>query len=406
MARGSNAALRNASAPWVAAIAESRTPGPRRPSRGTRVVVIAGMRWSLLSFRRELLEAMVEAGCEVTAMAPGLAGSDVAQALTPLGVRSVSFAMERHGTSPGGDLRTCADLVRQLKMVGPDKVLSYTLKPVIYGSIAARIAGVPEAYSLITGLGYTFVRGSRRQRLLEEIVVVLSRLAVRQNEVVLFQNPDDLALFRDRRIIARGQKAIVVDGSGVNLDWFSFQPVTAGVPTFLLMARLIEAKGIREYAEAAAVLKRRYPFARFQLLGAPEKGPAAISSEQLDAWERDADLEVLDFTRDVRPLLAGCTVLVLPSYREGTPRSVLEALATGRAVITTDTPGCRETVVDGENGFLIAPRNVPGLVEAMERFIREPTLAEKMGAASRRRAESKYDVHRVNRAMLDAMELS
>lgn len=377
-----------------------------RTAAGPKVVVITGAARSLVNFRRELLEEMVRLGCEVTALAPRLEASSFARTLRTIGVRTLTIRMEHPGVSPSEDLRMLSDLVRFLRLTGPDIVLSYALKPVVYGSIAARIARVPRIYSLITGLGYTFADSSAGGTLLRAALVVMCRGALQGNDVVMFQNPDDLALFRQRQMIAPTQKTMTVNGSGVNLERFSFQPVTAQPPTFLLMSRLLEAKGIHEYAEAAQRLKRRYPFARFQLLGGQMDEPGWISRKQVQAWVDEGVLEVIGRADDVLPFLAACTVVVLPSYREGTPRSVLEGLAVGRPVITTDAPGCRETVVEGENGFLIPPRDVPSLVAAMEKFILQPELAVRMGAASRRFAEEKYDVRRVNEVMLQAMGIS
>jgi glycosyltransferase involved in cell wall biosynthesis len=368
--------------------------------------VVAGWGLSLLMFRRELLETMVASGYEVSALAPQLEEASVVRALKGMGVRPLSFRMQRKGTRPDADIRTCIDLVQLMKMVKPDKVLLYTLKPVIYGSLAAMAAGVPETYSLITGLGYSFIDSSAQQRVLQAFLVLMYRVALRGNRAVLFQNPDDLALFQQMRIVSKAQRTQIINGSGVNLSWFSFQPVTAEQPTFLLMSRFLEAKGIREYSEAAATLKRRYPQAHFQLLGMADDGPGSISADQLRGWKEGGMLEVLDYAEDVRPFLNASTVVVLPSYREGTPRSVLEALAVGRAVITTDVPGCRETVVEGKNGFLVRPRDVASLAAAMERFIINPALARTMGTASRELAESKYDVHNVNDVILKTMRLS
>lgn len=375
-------------------------------SAPTRLALIAGFAGSLLNFRRELLETLVDLGCEVTALAPDLEGTATERELRRMGVRPLSYRLDRQGASPKADLASCLELARLLSRLQADKVLSYTLKPVIYGSIAAKVARVPEIYSLVTGLGYSFAHNPGGLHLLQRSVVALCRVALPLNSTVFFQNPDDLGLFRDKRILSPTARAVVVDGSGVNLDWFSFSPVTAPTPTFLLMSRLLRAKGVHEYATAAGVLKERYPGARFLLLGRMETGVDAVTAEDVRAWERSGAVEYMGCTTDVRPFLRDSSVLVLPSYyREGTPRCVLEALAVGRPVVTTDAPGCRETVVHGENGFLVAPRDVESLVAGMEHFILEPSLVDRMGLASRRLAESRYDVHKVNRVMLEAMGL-
>jgi glycosyltransferase involved in cell wall biosynthesis len=176
-------------------------------------------------------------------------------------------------------------------------------------------------------------------------------------------------------------------------------------PVFLLIARLIRDKGVFEYADAARILKRRYPEAVFRLLGWFDRHPEAISPKQIDQWQREGIIEYLGETQDVRPFLAESNVYVLPSYREGTPRTVLEAMAMGRPIVTTDAPGCRETVIEGKNGFLVPPRNVDALGKAMERFISTPEIIETMGGESRKFAEMKYDVHKVNYVIMRTMGL-
>jgi glycosyltransferase involved in cell wall biosynthesis len=200
---------------------------------------------------------------------------------------------------------------------------------------------------------------------------------------------------------------VVVNGSGINLSEFGFSPVTSGPPRFLLISRLIGAKGVREYAAAAQQLRRANSDVRFRLVGWVDKGADAISSDELDGWVQSGDIEYLGRLEDVRSAIVDCTVYVLPSaYREGTPRTVLEAMSTGRAIITTDAPGCRETVVDGENGYLVPVKSVEELVAAMQRFIDDPQLAVKMGKRSREIAEEKYDVRKVNAIMLHEMGIT
>ena len=198
---------------------------------------------------------------------------------------------------------------------------------------------------------------------------------------------------------------MVVNGSGIDLAEYAVAPVPAA-PRFLLIARLLGDKGVREYAEAARRLRRQHPQARFSLVGWIDDSPDAIAQRELDGWVAEGALEFLGRLADVRPAIAAASVYVLPSYHEGTPRTVLEAMAMGRAIITTDAPGCRETVMEGNNGLLIPVRSVPALVEAMERFIAEPGLAERMGRRSRQVAEAKYDVRKVNAVMLREMGIS
>ena len=371
------------------------------------IAVIASYAPSLVIFRGPLLAEMVARGHTVTGYAPDPDPQLVA-ALAALGVQFRAYPLQRAGLNPLRDARTLAALTASLRRDRPDAALCYTIKPVIYGTLAARLAAVPRRFAMITGLGYAFTEadtGARKRRLVEWIVRALYRLALRGCHVVFFQNPDDRGEFL-RLGLVREAQAVLVNGTGVDLDHYApAAPVTDG-PVFLLIARLLADKGIREYVAAARILKARYPQAVFRLVGPYDPNPAAIQPDEIAAWQAEGAVEYLGETRDVRPFIAACSVYVLPSfYREGTPRTVLEALAMGRPVVTTDAPGCRETVVPGANGFLVPPRDVAALAAALERFILQPGLIATMGAHSRALAVEKYDVHQVNAAMLAAMRL-
>jgi glycosyltransferase involved in cell wall biosynthesis len=298
-------------------------------------------------------------------------------------------------------------LVRLLRELRPDVVLSYTVKPIIWGGLAARFAGVPRTWSMITGIGHAFADGKNpRQRFLRALVTWLYRYALRGADGVFFQNHDDEAEFRRLDILGQHVRVTVINGSGVDLKVFSRQPLTKRGPVFLLLARLIADKGIREYREAARSIRARYPQSRFLLAGPLDENPSAIGKRELEQWVREGDIDYLGTLDDVRPALAECSVYVLPSwYREGRPRTILEAMAVGRAVVTTDSPGCRETVDDGVNGYLVPSGDSASLVRTLMRFIENPTLAARMGAESRRIAEEKYDVDAVNRVILETMGL-
>jgi len=233
----------------------------------------------------------------------------------------------------------------------------------------------------------------------------LYRRALRQNRSVFFQNPDDLDQFDRLRLLRSRSQAVLVNGSGVDLDHFRPLPPVVNPPVFLLMARLYREKGIREFVAAARLVKERYPQTRFCLVGSIDSNPSAILPVELEAWKAEGVIEHTPWVDDVRPFLAACSVYVLPSYREGTPRTVLEAMAVARPTITTDAPGCRETVVDGENGFLVPVKDAQAVAQAMERFILNPELIGRMGRCARTIAEQKYDVHDVNRIMVKVMGL-
>ena len=374
-------------------------------SSGARVMVVGGHADSLIHFRGPLLRRLVAEGHAVTGCAPD-AGADVRRKLAALGVAYRHVPIQRAGMNPMRDAGTVRALTALYREVQPDLVLTYTIKPVIYGSLAARLSRVPRICSLITGLGYSFGTTTLRQRALNPVVRSLFRFALAHNEVVFFQNPDDLRQFVDAGL-ASDRQAVLVNGSGVDLEHFCVAPLPEGTPTFLLTTRLLWEKGVGEYVEAARSLKAKYPTARFRLLGPLDPNPAAVSRAQLDAWSAEGVIEYLGSTNDVRLAIADTSVFVLPSaYREGTPRSILEAMAMGRAIITTDAPGCRETVRRDENGFLVPVSDSIALASAMERFLRDPGLVAPMGARSRAIAEEKYDVHLVNRVMMRAMGLS
>jgi glycosyltransferase involved in cell wall biosynthesis len=370
-----------------------------------RIVVIGGFAPALISFRGDLIAAMASAGHEVIACAPG-DHPEVAEALRARGARYLPIALDRSGTNPLADLSSLLRLRQLFRQLRPDLVLAYTAKAVIYGAGAARFAGVPHIFAMITGLGYAFIEGRElKRRILRQVTTRLYRASLARCEAILFQNQDDLEDFRRAGIVASGKTLIRVDGSGVDTAHYAFSPVVPEPPTFLLIARLLRDKGIVEYVEAARRLRAAYPQARFRLLGPLDPNPAGLTAAVVERWRAEGAIEYLGEAEDVRPHLRDCTVYVLPSYREGMPRTVLEAMATGRAIVTTDVPGCRETVVEGDNGFLVPPRDAGSLAEAMQRFIVQPELTILMGARSRRVAEQRFDVHRVNAAMLEAMDL-
>lgn len=366
------------------------------------VVVFGGYADSLLNFRGPLLRALVANGHTVTACAPA-ASPDVLAKLAEMGVSYRDVALNRTGLNPISDIKTFWTLILLFRDIKPDALLSYTIKPVIYGSLAARLAGVPAIYSMITGLGYAFAAGGRGW--VGQVAKFLYRSALNGNRRVFFQNPDDRDFFVGAKILARAEQAVLINGSGVDLQHFGCVPVPENIPSFLLIARLIKDKGIIEYVEAARLVKFCHPAAQFHLLGPLDSNPNAISAAQISEWETEGAITYLGEAADVRPAIAACSVYVLPSYAEGTPRTVLEAMSMGRAVITTDAPGCRETVVDGVNGILVPTRDVAALAQAMLDLIESPDSIARMGKAGRSLAEEKFDVHKVNSAILGAMKL-
>ena len=375
-----------------------------------KILLIAGRARSLINFRGPLIAAFQSRGMEVHVAAPELlTGDPIRQQLEARGCRVHKIPLRRAGTNPLTDLVTLLSLWRLMWRIRPTHVLSYTIKPVIYGSLAARMAGVPNRFALITGLGYAFsdepVSRKGERSWVRAMVERLYAYALTGVQKVFFQNPDDAALFRRLRLLNSEVPSVVVNGSGVDLEHFQVAPILPGPAHFLLVARLLGDKGVREYAQAAQRIKAAHPEALFSLVGWMDENPDAIDQTELDCWVADGRLSFLGQLTDVRQAIGACSVYVLPSYREGTPRTVLEAMAVGRSIITTDAPGCRETVVDGDNGFLVPVKSVSALAQAMERFIQEPNLVARMGHRSRQIAEEKYDVHKVNEVMLREMGL-
>jgi len=369
-----------------------------------KVAVFGGYAPSLSHFRGPMMRAMVEAGHEVIGLAPGEDPVVIAK-LAEIGVSYRSIPLGRTGLNPLEDLRTIRAITATLKEIRPDLLLSYTIKPVIYGSLAAARVGVPHRHAMITGLGSTLMGEGFKMSCMAALTKLLYRFGIAKNEGVFFQNPDDCAFFERNRLLAPGCRITLINGSGVDLEQFPCLPQPSGPLTFLMVARVTREKGVTEFVEAARLLKARHPDVRCQLLGPMDSNPSAISHNQVDAWEREGVVQYLGTTKDVRPYLAEAHVIVLPSYGEGTPRSVLEGMSSGRATVTTKVSGCKETVIEGQTGYLVPSKDPAALAEAMGRFKEDPTLAPIMGSAARAFAEDKYDVNKVNRVILQALGL-
>lgn len=372
----------------------------------TSFLLVASFPDSLIRFRGPLIYELLRQNLQVHVAAPDLGPtSTVRSSLEKLGVQVHSISLRRTGTNPLHDLGCLWSLWRLLLRVRPHYILGYTIKPVIYGLMAAYLARIPQRYALVTGLGYAFQEKSEsgwKSRLLLKGICGLYALAFKAANGIFFQNPDDAALFRARKILGPNARSMVVNGSGVDISEFAVAPLPSSI-SFLLIARLLGDKGVREYVQSAREIQRRYPDTVFNLVGWIDENPDAIDHSELDQWIAEGVITYLGRLKDVRPAITACSVYVLPSYREGTPRTVLEAMAMGRPIITTDAPGCRETVVEGENGFLVPPRSANDLVAAMAKLIENPSLIEKMGHRSREIAVQKYDVHKVNATMLREM---
>ncbi|GAA4333670.1 glycosyltransferase family 4 protein [Pigmentiphaga soli] len=371
-----------------------------------RILVIGGLAESLINFRWPLIRTLAERGHQVF----GCAAEDhpeVSARFSEIGGAYYQIPLRRAGMNPRDDWRTYSALRKLIRTLRVNVVIAYTIKPVVYGMLAAHRCGVARRYALITGLGYAFTDASSdpRRAMTQRIATLLYKTSLKKANHIFFQNPDDQELFIDRALLSREASTSIVNGSGVDTRRFRVEPLPAK-PVFLLIARLLRDKGIREYVEAARIIRQRYPEAVFLLAGPVDPNPAAIRPEELRSWVNDGSIEYLGPLADVRPAIARASVYVLPSYREGTPRTVLEAMAMGRPIITTNVPGCRETVQHGINGLLVPHKNVPQLAEAMEQLIIAPELRARYAGKSREIAESKYDDIQVSSTMIDTMNLN
>lgn len=351
------------------------------------------------------MQEMVRRNHEVLAFAPD---HDVASRswLKAHGIVPVDYALQRTGMSPVRDLGSVLALRSLLRRYSPDVALCYYVKPVIYGMIAAWLAGVPQRYAMIEGLGFAFTEGQRpswRRAVLQRVVAMLYRGALRLADRVIFLNPDDRREFIDRGLVLPAH-AVILGGIGLDLQEWPYAEADAGAATFVMVGRLLRDKGVEEYVAAAKALRPEYPHARFLLVGGHDENPAAVPLTEVQSWV-DAGLVEWPGHVSVREWLAQACVFVLPSYREGVPRSTQEAMAAGLPVITTDVPGCRETVVEGRNGFLVPVRDVAALAEAMRYFLDRPERIVPMGVESRKLAEEHFDVYKQNRKLLAFMDL-
>lgn len=368
-------------------------------------MVVGVLPRSLTNFRGDLIKDLVRAGHKVTAMSAP-ADEDQIQCIEALGANFRSYPVQQTGLNPLSDVATFFALQKIFSEIKPDIVFTYTIKPNIWGAFAAMMFPTIKLYTLVEGAGFVFQKVNFFRTLIRAVVIILYKSALHNSCKVLFLNQDNKELFIKKRMVLESKTA-VIPGIGVSLEHYKFILIPSGdIPVFLLIARLLNEKGIREYVQAAKQVKKAYPDVLFNLLGPSTSHQDGIPLIEVESWNNDGIIQYMGKTLDVRPFIADCHVYVLPSYHEGMPRTVLEAMAMGRPIITTDAPGCRETVEDGRNGYLIPIKNPAALVKAMERFINDPKLAKKMGKESRKIAEYKYDVHKVNKVIMEAMGLS
>ncbi|MGC9419095.1 MAG: glycosyltransferase family 4 protein [Rhodovulum sp.] len=364
------------------------------------ILLTVNAAWNILNFRRPLVEALRADGHRITVLAPP---DDAVQGLRDLGCAFVPLDMDVKGLAPHRDLALIRRLRRHFRALGPDAILSFTIKNNIYGALATRGLGIPFIPN-VTGLGTAFLSSGLLQRVAE----TLYRSAFGPLPVIFFQNQDDRALFLARRLV-KEEQARLLPGSGIDLDHFAPVPLPGtGEVRFLMIARLLRDKGVMEYVEAARLLQAGTAPVRFQLLGPlGAQNRTAISPEMVADWQRDGIIEYLGESRDVRREIAAADCVVLPSYREGAPRTLIEAAAMARPLIATDVPGCRAVVEDGVTGFLCEVQSAESLAAACRRMAAaDHRCRAEMGQAGRAKMEREFDQKLVVAAYREALKQS
>jgi glycosyltransferase involved in cell wall biosynthesis len=337
---------------------------------------------------------LAERGAEVSIIAPR---DRTFAPLEEMGCRCVELPVASKGTNPRDDLKTLAVLYREYRTTRPHIVFHYTIKPNIYGTIAAKLAGVPSI-AVTTGLGYVFIQHSRTASVAKQ----LYRFAFRFPREVWFLNKDDRQAFIDQNLLVHPKRARLLHGEGVDLDEYAFTPLPRANPQtegffFILIGRLLWDKGVAEYVDAARRIRAKYPYARFGLLGpAGVDNPSAITLDEVQAWQREGVIDYLGEANDVRAYIDNADCVVLPSYREGVPRTLMEASAMGRPIVATDVPGCREVVEDGVTGFLCEAKSADSLTQQIERMLLLSHAARvEMGVAGRAKVLREFDENEV-----------
>lgn len=370
------------------------TVAPKPPT----ITVCANKAWNLVNFRSGLIAELIDKGFEVEAIAPP--DTEMEERLRAMGCGFTPVKIDSAGLSPARDISTFITILLALVKLRPAAWLSWTIKPNVYGSLAAGLLGIP-AFPNVSGLGTAFIR----RNLITRVAIQLYRTGFRRAPTVFFQNTDDQEEFV-RGMIIRPKQARLLPGSGIDpAYWASPSPARPRPRKFLMLARIVADKGVREYVAAAQQIRRDWPDARFLLMG--ELGPpnrTAISPDEVRSWVEQGVIEHLNHVSDVRPHIAAADVIVLPSYREGLSRVLLEASAMSRPIVTTDVPGCRDIVRDGVNGFLCRPRDPGSLAHALGRAASlDDNTWRAMGRAGRARASSDFSIQKVNSIYLQAL---
>ena len=366
-----------------------------------RALLLSSHTPSLFWFRVDLMKEMQAEGYEVFAAAQ-MPESDWSERFNEIGVNYKQIKVSRNGLNPMGDLATLKDIKRLLREVKPDKIFVFQAKTVAYGCRAAASHGITEVYTLIAGLGSVYLGHGLKNKLVKFIMSALYKQAFKRSKNVFFQNNDDKQTMLNEGLL-KEDKIVMIHGSGVNVEKFTPTELPSK-PTFLYIGRLIRDKGVGEYLEACKIIKAEYgDNVRCLLVGPYDSNPSALKQEELQPLVDKGIVEYFGEQKDVRPFISQCSVFVLPSYHEGTPKTVLESMAMGRAIITSNAPGCKETVVDGINGFLTEVKNSFDVAAKMKEMIENPERVVSMGKKSREIAVETFDVKKVNDVILRTM---
>ncbi len=370
-----------------------------------KFILVSPKNRTVYNFRGDLIKEIIARGYEVVVTGPNQIDVDK---IIALGARFVEIPIDKNGVNPLADLKYQKALEKLFIEEKPDVILGYTSKPVIYGSIASKKASKKikkdiRAVAMITGVGYAFTSTAFKAKIIRAIMSFLYKRALKKADVVIFQNQDDKLLFEKLKLV-KSEKTELVNGSGVNMQKFELAPYPDKI-TFFMLARVMYSKGIREYLSACKMVKEKHPEVRFMLLGACEGIQDSLSKDDLKPYIDGGIIEHFGETDRVADYYKECSVYVLPSYREGTPRTVLEAMAMGRAIITTDAPGCKGTVVDGKTGFLVPVKDADALAKKMTEFIENPSLIKEMGEASYKYCLEKFDVKKINVDMIKYLQI-
>ena len=366
-----------------------------------RVLLLSSHTPSLFWFRMDLMQEMKANGNEVYA-AGQMPETEWVIRFKEIGVTYRKIRVSRNGLNPFQDYTTLKDIKCLLKEIRPDKIFVFQAKTIAYGCMAAASLGITEVYTLIAGLGSVYLGHGLKNGVVKFVMSTLYKQAFRKSKKVFFQNNDDKQTMLDEGLL-KEDKIVMIHGSGVNVEKFTPTELPA-VPTFLYIGRLIRDKGVVEYLEACKIIKADYgEKVRCLLVGPYDSNPSALKPQELQPLVDNGIIEYFGEQRDVRPFISQCSVYVLPSYHEGTPKTVLESMAMGRAIITTDAPGCKETVVDGVNGYLSRVKDANDVAVKMKKLIEHAEIVATMGIKSREMACDIFDVKKVNDTILRTM---